>query len=58
MKSSDPLTLSAAIAQKRLPEFIKQAEARLKELGASHPEAAKVEALIAKAARTKTGPEA
>ena len=51
MKSPE-LTLSDALKQDRLPEFIKQAEIRLTELGATHPEAKEVQALIDKAART------
>jgi len=43
---NDLLTLSDAIKQNRLPEFIKQAEARLKELGAEHPEARAVNAAL------------
>lgn len=50
---SKPLTLSDAIKQNRLPEFIKQAEARLKELGATHPEAKAVEAALSSAIRTE-----
>lgn len=46
------LTLSDALKQNRLPEFIKQAEARLAELGASHPEAKEVQRLIDKASKT------
>lgn len=46
------LTLSEAIKTDRLPEFIKQAEARLKELGADHPEAKDVQRLIETAAKT------
>lgn len=46
------ITLSEALKTNRLPEFIKQAEDRLKELGATHPEAKEVQALIDKAART------
>lgn len=48
-----PLTLSDALKTNRLPEFIKQAEARLKELGATHPEAKAVEAALSKAIRTE-----
>ena len=50
--TTELLTLSDALKTNRLPEFIKQAEARLKELGATHPEAKEVQALIDKAART------
>ena len=52
MTSAEPLTLSAAIKQNRLPEFIKQAEARIKELGFDHPEAKAVQRQIDKAAKT------
>ncbi len=47
------LTLSDAIKQNRLPEFIKQAEARLKELGAEHPDAREVDAALKTAIRTE-----
>lgn len=47
------LTLSDAIKSNRLPEFIKQAEARLKELGATHPETKAVEAALSKAIKTE-----
>lgn len=43
------LTLSQALKQNRLPEFIRQAEARLKELGADHPDAREVDASLKKA---------
>lgn len=52
MKASEPLTLSDALKQGRLPEFIKQAEARLKELGAEHPEARAVDAALKTAIKT------
>ena len=52
MKKAEPLTLSEALKTNRLPEFIKQAEARLKELGAEHPEARKVDAALKTAIRT------
>lgn len=52
MTKTDQLTLSEATKTNRLPEFIKQAEARLKELGAEHPEAKAVEAALTKAIRT------
>ena len=41
MDNPPALTLAQALTQHRLPEFIKQAEARLIELGAEHPEATK-----------------
>lgn len=47
------LTLSDAIKQNRLPEFIKQAEERLAELGYDHPEAKAVNAALSKAIRTE-----
>jgi len=46
------LTLSDALKTGRLPEFIKQAEARIAELGANHPEAKEVQRLIDTAAKT------
>jgi hypothetical protein len=46
------LTLAEAIKTNRLPEFIKQAENRIAELGASHPDAKEVQKLIDTAART------
>lgn len=49
---SGGITLSDAIKQNRLPEFIKQAEERLKELGATHPEAKAVESSLSKAIKT------
>ena len=52
MKPYEEISLSEAIKTNRLPEFIKQAEARLKELGAEHPEAKAVQRLIDTAART------
>lgn len=52
MKNTDELTLSEALKTNRLPEFIRQAEIRIKELGATHPEAREVQALIDKAAKT------
>lgn len=47
------LTLSDALKQNRLPEFIKQAEARLKELGFNHPDAREVDAALKTAIRTE-----
>ena len=52
MTTKADLTLSDALKQNRLPEFIKQADARLKELGATHPETKAVEAALANAIRT------
>ncbi len=52
MKASEPLTLSNALKQDRLPEFIKQAESRMKELGWLYPEAKEVQAAIDTAAKT------
>lgn len=52
MKNTDELTLSEALKANRLPEFIKQAEARIKELGWQHPEAQAVQDAINAAART------
>lgn len=49
---TEALTLSDALKTNRLPEFIKQAEARLAELGAKHPEAKEVQRLIDTAAKT------
>ena len=49
---AESLTLSEAIKTNRLPEFIKQAESRLAELGAKHPEAKEVQRLIDVAAKT------
>jgi hypothetical protein len=53
LKPYDGVSLSDAIRQNRLPEFIKQAEARLKELGATHPDAREVEAALKTAIRTQ-----
>lgn len=51
MKTAE-LTLSEALRTKRLPEFIKLAEARLKELGAEHPDAGAVDAALKTAIKT------
>lgn len=53
MMASKALTLSDAIKQKRLPEFIEQAERRLAELGAKHPEAKALESALAVAIKTE-----
>jgi hypothetical protein len=53
MKPYEGISLSEAIKQNRLPEFIRQAEERLKELGAEHPEAARLDAALTKAIKTK-----
>lgn len=50
---TEQLSLSEAIKTNRLPEFIKQAESRLKELGAQHPQAKAVEAALATAIKTE-----
>lgn len=51
--SRENLTLSQALKSNRLPEFIKQAEARLKELGFDHPDAREVDAALKTAIKTE-----
>jgi hypothetical protein len=50
---NEPLTLSQAIKQNRLPEFIKQAEEWLAKEGLEHPDARHVEAALQTAIKTK-----
>lgn len=52
MTKTDQLSLSEALKTNRLPEFIKQAEARLKELGAEHPDSRTVDAALKAAIKT------
>lgn len=51
-KPYDGISLADAIKANRLPEFIKQAEERLKELGAEHPDSREVDAALKTAIRT------